>query len=188
MHKYIKRQASQDRFVNQKTLNLRISGFSNQTIVSVDEILEALEALPASHLIGLREIAYDPNRVIQRAIGYYNTQDTPYPIPDFRSNGDYYHDERWINIYEFDSKQNLVHLLYHEVGHFVYKNNLSSVLRKRWVNNIYPVSSYVSTYAARNANEDFAESYAIYLLKPEVLYRIEKKYLFLKNQVFKQPT
>ena len=168
-----------------KKLNLRISGFSKQKIVEVDEIIAALDQLPYNHLTGLREIAYDPNRLVQRAIGYYNTPDMSYSVPDFNSYGDYFHDEQWINVYKFKSKSEFFHLLYHEIGHFVYHCVISNAHRRYWVIDLYPRSTYISPYASKNASEDFAESYATYLTKPEQIKRLSRKYHFLKEIVFK---
>jgi hypothetical protein len=42
-------------------LNLKIAGFSRQSIVSISQIVQAIDLLPAFHLEGLREIVYAPD-------------------------------------------------------------------------------------------------------------------------------
>lgn len=169
------------RRAGQPQLNLRLSGFSKQGIVSVDEIIEALKRVPEIHLAGLREIAYDPNRLVQRAISYYSTPNDDCLTPDFNSRGDYLHDEQWVNIYKFHTKTEFHHLLYHEIGHYVFHNILTARQRRTWVVSLYPGSFYITPYAATNANEDFAECYATYNLKPNKLKSLRRKFAFLET-------
>ena len=61
---------------------------------------------------------------------------------------------------------------------------LDSRAKQRWVTQIHPRHFCVSEYATRDAQEDFAESYAAYVLAPQILRNIEAKYRFMKDEIF----
>jgi AAA+ ATPase superfamily predicted ATPase len=154
---------------------LIIKGFKKQTLLSIEQIVEALTYIPKNHLRGITTLVYDPQRFYQRS---YTTIK---PI-NFKAVGEYETTPlNHILIYRFASHDEFRHILYHEVGHHVFKRYLDSVQRKRWVTQIYPNSTYVSSYAKTNAAEDFAESYASYIKKSPVLSAIPSKYKFIQN-------
>jgi hypothetical protein len=93
-----------------------------------------------------------------------------------------YNPKRHIEIYPCTSQGQMKHAIYHEIAHFVYFNAISAVQRKNWVTKIYPRSSFVSDYAKINAAEDFAESYAFYLLDGAKLRKIaSNKSVFIRS-------
>jgi hypothetical protein len=57
---FVKTRTSADESAVVGTLNLRLSGFSRQEIVTVDDVVRAVDLVPAFHLEGLREIVYLP--------------------------------------------------------------------------------------------------------------------------------
>lgn len=161
-------------------IKLRLSGFWQQSLVSNEKIIEALERLPNGHIVGLREIEYDPARETQKFYAYY--------LKQFRSmsaKGEFLSDRRRVVVYDFESLQQFYHVLYHELGHYVFYQVLSSEQRKEWVTKLFKHYSSVTVYGSRNASEDFAESYAVMLTKPEDLKKISAKYRFMLYDVFK---
>ena len=158
-------------------VELWLAGFRAQNVVTTDEIVAAIDRVPNHQLEGLRGIVYDPERVTQEL--------TPFPEPwRFRIKGAFFQSERCVVVYDFETKARFEHILYHEIGHYVYQYVLSSFRRKRWVTQLYPASRYVTKVASRNASEDFAESYATFLCEPQRLLQIPKKHAFIRGDVF----
>jgi hypothetical protein len=159
-------------------LNLRLSGFGAQKIVPVDDIVHAVDRLPDFHLDGLREIAYLPEWAPETG--------TRYPAyPRCAPQGEFVQAERRIFVYRFDGAATFFHMLHHEIGHFVFFLVLGSRVKKQWVTQIFPASSCVTAYAGRNPWEDFAETYAYYLLQPRLLERkLPEKHAFMRECVF----
>ncbi len=73
----------------------------------------------------------------------------------------------------------------HELAHHVYFVLIDSKVKKRWVTEICRSAPFVTDYASRNAGEDFAESYAKFVLEPDKLRKIPIKYNFIFKEVFK---
>ena len=90
------------------------------------------------------------------------------------------------SVFEFNNLDKLLRILYHEIGHYVYYTIINSQLKKQWVTDTHRVKRYVSKYASVNASEDFAESYAEYLINPANLRRIAQKYEFIHTAIFKK--
>ena len=158
-------------------VELWLAGFGEQSIVSTDDIVAAVDRVPNHQLEGLRGIIYDPDRVTQEL--------TPLPEPwRFSVKGAFFQSERCVVVYDFASRERFEHILFHEIGHYVFQYILDSFTRKRWVTELYPASRHISAVASRNANEDFAESYATFLLEPERLLQIPKKHAFMRGDVF----
>ena len=86
-----------------------------------------------------------------------------------------------ILIYKFRTKEEFKHILYHEIGHHVFRHKLNSVQRKKWVTQVYPKSAHVSEYATTNANEDFAETYAFYVQNSIRVSAIPTKLEFMQK-------
>lgn len=168
-----------DRLHKTDTLKLLLSGFTNQTTVKQKQIVCLIDALPNFHLIGLREIIYDPSRSYQ-IMDFYNERKSI----NKKINGQYRQAERRIVIFEFNSLRNLMEILYHEIGHYVYFNVINSSVKKTWVTEIYRESGNISKYACTNASEGFAETYATFLLEPQKLRTIHLKYAYMRDKVF----
>jgi hypothetical protein len=150
-------------------LNLRLSNFSRQQVMATADIVAALDLLPARHLAGLREIIHAPHL----------------HSPAFNARkAEYLQRQRSIIVYDMYSRAMFPHILYHEIGHHVFYLRLDSVVKKHWVTQLFPWSDCVTPYGARSASEDFAESYACYLLDPATLETIPDKYQFMRDHVF----
>lgn len=163
---------------NRPSLNLLVSGFSRQSRVGIEDISAVVDALPASHLTGLDEIIYDPDWETSTALALQNSH-----CPR-RSKAVYLRGKRRVLVFRFDDLEQLRHILCHEIGHHVFDRVLASKLRKEWVTVINPRSRYVTRYAMRNALEDFAESYAVFVLDPKAMLAHRKKYKFIRDRVF----
>lgn len=57
-------------------------------------------------------------------------------------------------------------------------------MKKKWVTEICRSAPFITLYASTNASEDFAETYASFVLQPEKLKQIPLKYQFMLNEVF----
>jgi hypothetical protein len=167
-----------DRAKTRGSLNVRVSGFSRQSAVSIDAVVATIDTLPAFHLVGLNEIVYDPHRETASAVAL---QRNGYSA---KSKGAFMRESREVLVFAFDGLPQLQHILYHEIGHHVFDRVLASPLRKQWTTLINPHSRHVSDYAARNTLEDFAECYATFVLDPKKLQDITTKYVFLRDHVF----
>lgn len=161
-------------------VKLALFGFKSQSVVSIREIVNAIDHLPDAHLEGLDEIRYDPLREMQNLLSSLLKRSH---LNRFQA--EFVQVTRAVIIYEIPSASYFFHILYHEIGHHVYFRIIDSSLKKEWVRQIYPRSGHITKYASRNAAEDFAECYAFYILDPERLQNHSEKYWFLKEKVFK---
>lgn len=165
-----------------RRLNLLLSGFYKQNIISTETLVEALDALPEDHIRGLQVIKYDPQRIIQRTIAQSGiTRFEPHLM------GAYYHasDLAGIVLYEFDSEAMFYHMLYHEIGHYVFLRVIDQTLRDQWFYRVRAAEKrFVSQYASTNAAEDFAECYAYFCVYPQVLWKIQPKMRYIAEQIF----
>ena len=161
-------------------VELLVSGFGVQKIIPVDDIVKAVNLLPDAHVAGLRAVEYDPDR--HTAVPGLFSRIFRRPPPCLR--GIFLQRKRKIIIYDFDSRDQFFHILYHEIGHFVFYLVLDSDAKKRWVKQLHRNRPFITRLAARNAGEDFAECYATYLLKPEKLKFLKDKYDFIHEVVF----
>lgn len=178
MRQYSKTSTSADQGRPKRKLDLLVSGFGQQDIVTTPEIIQMIDQLPRFHLEGLRSISYEPEQEPLRTLapglaGFTATR-----------HAEFLQRQRTIIIYHFNSPELLWHLLYHEIGHYVFFLIISSKIKKHWVVNIYPHSQCITKYAGVSAQEDFAESYAIFARQPEALKAIPEKYEFMRQQVF----
>ena len=161
-------------------MSLLIKGFKKQKTISIDEVVSAINELPKSHILGLTSVVYDPNRFYQRS--YVTPKPINYGVAGEYNSGLVEH----ILIYKFKNKFEFKHILFHEIGHHVFRCHLNSTQRKTWVTGISPKSTYVSDYAKTNANEDFAESYAYYFTDQTYLANVSTSKLhFLKGNLWK---
>jgi hypothetical protein len=159
-------------------VNIKLTGFGAQSIIDIDEILAKINRLPTFHLERLKEIAYDPNRLI--GAGVNNGLESPCR----HTKGKFILSHRTIVIYAIDSIDQFFHVLFHELGHHVYFQIIGSRLKKHWVTRVSRKEKSITAYGARNAAEDFAEYYAAFLLNIDKLKKTSLKYVFFKKQVF----
>jgi hypothetical protein len=178
MRQFTKTRTGADETAAIGALRLRLAGFSRQEIVPVDEVVRAVDLVPAFHLEGLREIVYLPEAA-------------PEPPPSStrfacsRPRAEFLQEERRVVVYDFDSPQLFFHMLLHEIGHFVFFLVIGSRVKKHWVVHLYPGSSCITPYAQTSAIEDFAETYAWYVLDSEALARGHAvKHAFMRDFVF----
>ena len=162
------------------TIRIKLHNFHQQDKVEIDEIVSAISRLPNFHLQGLNEIHYDPLRTEQKLRLLF---DKKYSNP--RAQAELNQNARQITIFQADSRSQLLHSLYHEIGHYVFHVIIDSTMRKEWVTKVSRSGSYISEYAKTNASEDFAESYATYVLPPTKLALIPTKNRFMRETVFK---
>lgn len=177
---YNKNPTPHDRAHDVGQLRITLAGFSLQEMISVQNVLGALEKIPNHHLQGLKTITYDPDRVFQEP---EDDSDIPRPANP-HSKGEFIPHKRSIAIYDFDSRAQFEHILYHEIGHYVYFRILNKSAKKAWVSAIAYNDDHITDYAATNASEDFAESYAIFVQDPKALESLADKYRFLRDHVF----
>jgi hypothetical protein len=179
MRQFAKTRTSADGPAGVGRLNLRLTGFSRQDAVAVDDVVRAIDLVPAFHLEGLREIVYLPEAAPGGGLSPY------YGFSCSRPRGEFLQEERRIYVYDFDGPDMFFHMLLHEIGHFVFFLVIGSRVKKHWVVHIFPGSSCVTPYAESSAIEDFAETYARYVLDPEQLQReYAVKHAFMRDYVF----
>ena len=130
------------------------------------QLVTALAVLPDFHLAGLRYVKFDPERGVVMA-GWYD------------------HEARGIHIFCATDIPDLLETLYHEIGHHVFWKVLSIDQRADWVMVVSPGAGSVSLYAERNAREDFAETYAWYVLDYIEPASLEAKLKFMHEVVFR---
>jgi hypothetical protein len=159
-------------------LNLLVSGFGRQGVVQLDEVLRAIDRLPSFHLEGLREIAYLPE-FGPFACAYAALAAGGEPLGEFQQH------ERRVYLYGFEDRARFEQVLFHELGHFVFFLVIGSRVKKRWVTALSAGSAYITDYATLNAREDFAETYASYILRPRLLEdACPEKFAYMRDCVF----
>lgn len=177
MRQFAKTRTAADASAGGGRLDLRLAGFLRQQVVPLEDVVRAVDLVPAFHLEGLREIVYLPEAA-------------PDPSPSYRfacsrPRAEFLQEERRIVVYDFDSPELFFHMLLHEIGHFVFFLVIGSRVKKHWVVHLFPGSSCVTPYAESSAIEDFAESYAWYVLDPDALQaEYAVKHAFMRDFVF----
>lgn len=164
-------------------MQILIAGFESQKIVSRNEVIEALLKLPELHLRGIKVVRYDPNRVIATSMTWL--MDEPM-APGTR--GSYYQTDNFsaVVVWKFNSKAEFYHILYHEVGHYVFMQTLQQPTRNQWMYDIRKQEPQtVSQYAKKNSREDFAESYAAFATQQSSLNACPMRRAFMATKVFK---
>lgn len=173
------RQISRDNGSHKGKVKILITNFHRQSSVQVDDIVKSLDNIPNRHLEGLVEILYDPEREFQKNIFGWIPKRKRLIVAEYAG------DLRTIIIYPFADKAVFFHALLHELGHFVYQQRIDSFIRKHWVTHVFRKDRAVTSYAALNAAEGFAESYAIYVNDPVYLQNsFEQEYQFMQKTVF----
>lgn len=151
--------------MNPHKVRIALIGFLRQELISADQIVQALSLLPDRHLADLLCVKYDPDRNVKFS-GWYDPN------------------QKGIEVFCFKDEWDFYQLLYHEIAHHVFHNALTIDERAMWVNEISPLEGHVSTYAEKNTSEDFAETYALYVLGPVHLLDFQVKFLFMNQVVF----
>lgn len=164
-------------------MQILIAGFESQSIVSRDEVIDALLRLPELHLRGIKVVRYDPNKVIATSMIWL--MDEPVS-PGTR--GSYYQTDNFsaIVVWKFTSRAEFYHILYHEVGHYVFMQTIQQPARDQWMYDIRKQEPQtVSQYAKKNSREDFAESYAAYVTQNTSLDACPLRRAYMATRVFK---
>ena len=147
------------------SIRIALIGFGRQEKISEDQIIQALALLPDDHLVDLLCVKYDPDR-------------------DIKYSGWYDPNQKGIIIFRFKDEWDFYRLLYHEIAHHVFDNILSIDKRHMWVNEISRSEGHVSSYALKNTQEDFAETYSQYVFGPVQLLEFKAKFWFMNQVVF----
>jgi hypothetical protein len=142
-------------------------------------VARALQLLPPHQLEGLKKISYEERALVPGLQRWVRLPGKS------RHRGRYDHEEQAIMLHRCDSREQLFHALFHELGHFVYFRVISSFEKKHWVMKVHPRERPVSHYGRHNAAEDFAEAFALYVQRPEHLAELRYKYSFLRDVVFR---
>lgn len=153
-------------------MRLLVSGFGLQKVMPVDSVVDLISALPCEHIARIKVIKFDPNKNVSFLLRHARVGSQL---------GEYLTAYDSIVIYQFSSPDECCHVLLHEIGHHVYFRFIASQIKKQWVTEIYRSESPVSEVGKRNACEDFAESYALFLTRPELLKKTPQKYQFIKK-------
>ncbi|MFN7780329.1 MAG: hypothetical protein ACK5RK_15955 [Betaproteobacteria bacterium] len=138
--------------------------------------MPALDALPRFHLAGLNEIVYAP-------IPQVSYPSLKLCFPDRRL-AEFDQQARAIYVYRLAAPEEFRHVLYHEIGHFVFFLVIGSKVKKTWVTELFPGSATATVYGAESAAEGFAETYALYAREAERLRDLPLKQAFMREQVF----
>jgi hypothetical protein len=163
-------------------MRILIANFDKQSIVTKEEVMQALLRLPQAHIRKLQAVRYDPWRTIANAMTL--AEDIP-NSPNVM--GTFYHSREFsvIVIFAFTSKAGFLHTLYHEVGHCVFLRTLNQQQRDQWMYRIRKQeAATVSAYARRNAREDFAETYAAWATASTTLNNVPLRARFFREVVF----
>lgn len=140
-------------FMHESMVRCTIRGFKEQNLIDLNALTELIRSLPAAHLEQLQEIMYLPKgRYIYPALN------SPPSVK-----GEY--DQETLSVYIFScrSREELIHVLFHEIGHHVYYKYLTFSQRQLWGKAFLGERAPITRYAGKNAVEDFAESYAIFV-------------------------
>lgn len=179
MHVYNKRRAPGFDPSTPGSLNLRVSGFARQQVVTVAQVVQAIDVLPGFHLEGLNKIVYAPEFFL------FDPYEAYYLGAWGVRRGEFNQRERAVYVGEFQTRAQLHNILFHEIGHFVFFLIISSTVKKQWVTEVSRSADCITAYASRNTSEDFAETYSAFVQDPESLKNlIPAKYEFMRDLVF----
>jgi hypothetical protein len=160
-------------------INIELWGFKDNRLVKPMAVARALELLPTHQLEGLKKISYEEQVTVPGLRRWVR-------LPGKSTHkGRYDQKNHSITIHLCDTRALLFHTLFHELGHFVYFRIISSFEKKQWVQTVYKQEAAVTRYGQRNAAEDFAEAFALYVTSPDKLSRTTAKYGYMHNVVFR---
>ncbi len=151
-----------------------IKDFNRQSIVSPEAVAAYVNALPRAHLRGLQTILYKPAHELRQLHIPIEQSCKGAFFPEFQS----------IIIFNLVDKSLAPHIIYHEIGHYVFHRVINSYVKKEWTTRIYSSSPPVSVYGGRNPVEDFAEAYAFYAQDPQLIAKNPVKQRFMRNKIF----
>jgi hypothetical protein len=132
-------------------MRLLVANFERQNIVAKSQVIQAVKRLPRAHYEGLQAIRYDPHRTFATHLSFVHQK--PFSL---RTMGFYYHesDLSVIIIFPFKTSSEFYHVLYHEIGHYVFLRVLSQAHRDQWFHKIRPkenkmivISVFLRAYA-----------------------------------------
>ena len=150
-----------------------IRGFEATKLTTNERVEELLRGVPSAHVNNLKAIAF---------VG--REQYSLYDLPSAGEQGAYFPDYRSILIFSATDRDACEHVIFHELGHLVFHQVLTSYQRKTWTTQLWTLRKFVSDYARTDPAEDFAESYAFCVLNPARIKTIAEKYHFLRFTVF----
>jgi hypothetical protein len=161
--------------MDHRDIHIECYNYKNKFTVTPSLIIKLLEIIPASHLLRLEEISYEPilynptmsnKNVLQKHLGRYHNKD------------------KKIMIGDISDHKGLKKTIYHEIGHHIQRTGLGGYDHDKWISLSCNTRKYVSDYAKVNLNEDFAETYACYLTDPEKLRKISVTKFNFINELF----
>lgn len=164
------------------TIHVSLWGFRQCPWSSPEIVAEALELLPRHLLAGLMHIRYLPTPLVPSTTTWVTAPSNT------RLSGIYSQEDRSILVQGVRNREDLFHVLFHELGHHIYFSVLDSVEKKAWVVDIWGSEDAVSSYGRRNAAEDFAELFALYLLGTSILTDRPVKLNFMRRVVLRDRT
>lgn len=164
-----------------------VGAFGNSGVMGDDDVRDFLrDELPFEHISAehLRKVEYTDEYKPGKRPGTYVAGTCHINEEDHTSYID-------INRQTTDGSYNadiMKGTIAHEIGHNVYYNVISSEQRGAW-NELSRNSGndeYVSDYARTNIQEDFSETYKVYICDPEALREVSpEKYAFMRDRVFR---
>lgn len=155
-------------------INCRVSGFNGCLGINNETAGKAINRLPDQHIAGLKLVKFDPHRLQQ--------QDKPYW--QRTAKGEFIQNKREVLIYQYDTVKEFEHVLYHEIGHYMFYLVLNQTDKKHWVTQLHYNEGFLNAMCERNASEEFAECYAAYILKDPALLQLPRKQYFIQQNVF----
>ena len=167
----------------------RVEGFEKSGVITNQEVRKYLEeTFPDRHCnsVTMESVRYSDQYVGDtRKVELGHWSDTkPYPGMDI------YNKDITINCQTRDGivdRQELKSTIAHEVGHQVHKVYLEPTQWAEWtqLSGNRSAEKCVSEYARQDANEDFAETYMVYVRRPDALREVNpEKYSFMRDRVF----
>ena len=165
-----------------ESVHVSLWGFRRCLWASPEAVAEVLELLPRHLLSGLIHIRYLDTPLVPSTTTWVTAPRTS------RLSGIYSQEDRSILVQGVRDRDNLFHVLFHELGHHIYFSVLDSVEKKAWVLDTWGCEDAVSAYGRRNAAEDFAELFALYLLGTSILTDRPIKLNFMRRVVLRDKT
>lgn len=165
-----------------ENVHVSLWGFRRCLWASPETVAEVLELLPRHLLGGLIHIRYLDTALVPSTTTWVTAPGTS------RLSGIYSQEDRSILVQGVRDRENLFHVLFHELGHHIYFSVLDSVEKKAWVLDTWGSEDPVSSYGRRNAAEDFAELFALYLLGTSILTDRPIKLHFVRSVVLRDKT
>jgi hypothetical protein len=165
--------------IEEHAVNIQLWGFKNCSMVTAEGVAQALSLLPVHLLEGLKNINYEPIPLVPGITRWIKVPGRTGLL------GHYDRKSSSILLYARESRRELFRTLFHELGHFAYFRIISSAEKKQWVTKLYKAEAPVTRYGARNAAEDFAEAFSLYLMEPDSMRSSPNKLNYLRNVVFR---